>query len=104
MLGDNTDSLTPHDIGGESMWADKYRDSDRSGTGERYRRARQWHFVDIEFDSPNLAQACHNHPKLPPDTLASQGGLADACTSIRLTNSRPSLPTPKARRKSGSSL
>ena len=78
MLGGDTDSLTPHDIASESMWADKYRDSDRSGIGERYRRTRQWHFVDIELDSPNLDQACHNHPRLPAGILASRGP-ADAC-------------------------
>ena len=69
MLGGDTDGLTPHDIASEATWADKYRDSDRNGTGERYQRTRQWHFVDIELDNPSLAQACHSHPKLPPGTL-----------------------------------
>jgi hypothetical protein len=36
MLGGDTDILTAHDIASESIWADKYRDSDRNGTGERY--------------------------------------------------------------------
>jgi hypothetical protein len=78
LLGGDTDSLTPHDIASESMWADKYRDSDRNSTRERYRRTRQWHFVDVELDGPNLGQACHNHLRLPPGTLASRGP-ADAC-------------------------
>jgi hypothetical protein len=34
MLGGDTDSLTPHDIAREAMWADKYGDSDRNGAGD----------------------------------------------------------------------
>ena len=100
MLGGDTDSLTPHDIASESMWADKYRDSDRSGIGERYRRTRQWHFVDIELDSPNLDQACHTirdcHPGFWHHTARRM-----LASLIRSTNSRPSLPTPKPLPKSG---
>ena len=94
MLGGDTDSLTPHDIAGESMWADKYRDSDRNGSGERYRRTRQWHFVDIELDSPTLEQACHNHPRLPPGTLASRGP-ADACIVDKIDQFEAELANPE---------
>jgi hypothetical protein len=94
MLGGDTDSLTPHDIAGESMWADKYRASDRNGTGERYRRTRQWHFVDIELDNPNLDQACHNHPRLPPTTLASRGP-ADACIVDKIDQFEAELAKPE---------
>ena len=94
MLGGDTDSLTPHDIAGESMWADKYRDSDRNGSGERSRRSRQWHFVDIEFDDQNLEQACHNHPRLPPGTLASQGP-ADTCIVDKIDQFRAELASPE---------
>jgi hypothetical protein len=94
MLGGDTDSLTPHDIASESKGADKYRDSDRNGTGERYRRTRQWHFVDIELDRPNLEQACHNHPRLPPGTLASRGP-ADACIVDKIDQFEAELANPE---------
>jgi len=76
------------------MWADKYRDSDRNGTGERYRRTRQWHFVDIEVDSPNLEQACHNHPRLPPGRPASRGP-ADACIVDKIDQFEAELANPE---------
>ena len=94
MLGGDTDSLTPHDIASESMWVDKYRDSDRNGTGERYRRTQQWHFVDIELDNPNLARACHNRPRLPPGTLASRG-QADACIVDKIDQFAAELADPE---------
>jgi DNA/RNA endonuclease YhcR with UshA esterase domain len=76
------------------MWADKYRDSDRNGTGERYRRTRQWHFVDIELDNPNLDQACHNHPGLPPGMPASRGP-ADACIVDKIDQFKAELANPE---------
>jgi hypothetical protein len=94
ILGGDTDSLTPHDIASESTWADKYRDSDRNGTGERYRRTRQWHFVDFELDNPNLDQACDNHPRLPHETLASRGP-ADACVVDKIDQFDAELANPK---------
>jgi hypothetical protein len=94
MLEGDTGSLTPHDIVSEATWADKFRDSDRNGTGERYRRTRQWHFVDIELDSPNLEQACHNHPRLPPGTLASRGP-ADACIVDKIEQFEAKLANPE---------
>jgi hypothetical protein len=94
ILGGDTDSLTSHDIAGESMWADKYRDSDRNGTGERYRRTRQWHFVDIELDGPNLDEACHNHPRLAPGILASRGP-ADACIVDKIDQFEAELANPE---------
>ena len=94
MLGGDTDSLTPHDIAGESMWADKYRDSDRNGTEERYRRTRQWHFVDIELDGPNLDEACRKHPRLPPGRPASRGP-ADACIVDKIDQFEAELASPE---------
>jgi hypothetical protein len=73
MLGADRDSLTAHDIASEATWADRYRDSDREGSGERYRHTRQWHFVNIELGSPNLYQACFGHPQLPAGVPASRG-------------------------------
>jgi S1/P1 Nuclease len=77
-LSVDPDSITAHDIASESVWADRYRDSDRDGARERYKRTRQWHFVDIEIDSPDLDQACFNHPRLATGVPASRGP-ADAC-------------------------
>src|SRR6516162_1112227 len=78
MLAADHDNLTAHDIASEATWADRYRDSDRDGSGERYRHTRQWHFVNIELGSPNLDQACRAHPPLPPGVPASRGP-AEAC-------------------------
>jgi hypothetical protein len=49
----------------EAAWADWYRDSDSNGSGERYKHTRQWHFVNIELDSPNLDKASFGHRPLP---------------------------------------
>jgi hypothetical protein len=65
-------------IASEATWADWYRDSDRNGSGERYRHTRQWHFVNIELDGLDLDKACFGHPQLPVGVLASKGP-ADAC-------------------------
>jgi hypothetical protein len=73
VLGANRDNLTAHDIASEATWADRYRDSDRDGTMTRYKQTRQWHFVNIEIDSPDIDQACFNHPGLPAGVPASSG-------------------------------
>src|SRR6516162_9954512 len=46
ILSADTDDLAGHDIASASMWADRYRDSDRHGSQERYRGTREWHFVN----------------------------------------------------------
>ena len=78
MLDADPDGLTAHDIASEATWADKYRDADRDGTRQHYEQTRQWHFVDIELDSPDLDQACFGHPRLPSEVPASSG-LLDTC-------------------------
>lgn len=78
LLAEDSSRLTPTTgIAAESTWADKYRDSDRDGAQVRYRRTRNWHFVDIEIDAPDLAAACHGHPGLRAGTQASQGPAED---------------------------
>jgi hypothetical protein len=94
MLNADSDFLTAHDIASEATWADKYRDSDRDGTRDRYEQTRQWHFVDIELDGPNLSQACYNHPRLAPGTLASQGS-ADACIVDKIGQFKAELANPE---------
>jgi hypothetical protein len=78
ILNGDRDSLTTHDIASEAMWADRYRDLDRNGSRERYERTRNWHFVDVELDSPDLDRACFGHPRLPAGVPASSGP-AKAC-------------------------
>ena len=71
MLGADRDNLTAHDIASEATWADRYRDSDRDRSRRRYETTRQWHFVNIELDSPDLDRACFGHPRLPASVPAS---------------------------------
>src|SRR6516165_12713356 len=78
MLTADPDTLTAHDIASGATWADRYRDSDRGGSRQRYEQTRQWHFVNIELDGPNLDRACFGHPRLPAAVPASSGP-AKAC-------------------------
>ena len=78
MLAADPDTVTAHDIGSEATWADRYRDSDRNGTRQHYAQTRDWHFVNVELDDPNLDRACFGHPPLPAGTVASNGP-AQAC-------------------------
>ncbi len=74
--GDDSD-LTGRDIAHEATWADKYRDSDRHSTKQRYERTHSWHFVDLELDRADEDSACFGHPQLPPGTQASAGPARD---------------------------
>src|SRR6516162_6541348 len=78
MLSADPDTLTAHDIASGETWADRYRDSDRGGSRQRYEQTRQWHFVNIELDGPNLDRACFGHPRLPA-ALPASSGPAKAC-------------------------
>jgi len=78
LLGADKNKLSGPDFVSRATWADKYRDSDRDTTKVRYTATHNWHFVDIEIDSPNLDAACSNHPQLPAGTAAS-AGPADDC-------------------------
>jgi hypothetical protein len=60
-----------HDIASEATWADRYRDSDRNGSRRHYAQTRDWHFVNVELDDPNLDTACFSHPPLPAGTVAA---------------------------------
>ncbi len=64
------------DIESEATWADKYRDSDRNTTRVRYYATRNWHFVDLEIDAPNLSTACFGQPPLQSRS-AGAGPAAD---------------------------
>jgi hypothetical protein len=73
LLATDETGLCDRDIAHESTWADKYRDSDRDGSKRRYYQTRNWHFVDLEIDGPDLNRACDGRPPLPAGTPASRG-------------------------------
>jgi hypothetical protein len=77
LLAADKDKLSARDFVSRATWADKWRDSDRNSTEIRYRATHNWHFVDIEIDSPNIDAACSNHPPLPAGTAASAGPAND---------------------------
>jgi hypothetical protein len=77
LAADDT-GLVARDIAHEATWADKYRDSDRNGTRQRYDATRDWHFVDLEIHGgADLNRACHGRPQLPAGIPASQGPAED---------------------------
>jgi hypothetical protein len=94
MTAADPDNLTAHDIASEATWADRYRDSDRRGGREHYTQTRNWHFVDIELDHPNLDNACFGHPPLPVGTLASNGP-AQACVVDKVEQFERELAAPR---------
>jgi hypothetical protein len=71
MLAADTDNLTQHDIATAATWADKYRDS--NNRRDHYTQTQQWHFVDMEIESGDIATACFGRLPLPAGTLASNG-------------------------------
>jgi hypothetical protein len=106
-------------IASESTWADRYRDTDRKtghtrnsesrysrsrnsesrnspsrNSQSRYSQTREWHYVDIEIDAPDLPSACHDFPALPPDTAASQGDPRD-CIIDKIGQFRAELANPR---------
>jgi hypothetical protein len=76
MLAADTDNLTSHDMASAATWADKYRDS--NNRRDHYTQTQQWHFVDMEIESGDIATACFGRLPLPVGTLASKGD-ANAC-------------------------
>ena len=78
LLGGDESALTAdRGIAAEATWADRYRDADRSTTGAHYQQTREWHYVDLELDGPDLDAACFHHPALVPGQPASAGAAAD---------------------------
>jgi hypothetical protein len=91
LLAADTDPLTAHDIASEATWPDKVRDSNEGGARQR---TREWHFVDIEIDSPDLDQACFGHPPVPQGTPASQGPAQD-CVVDKIQEFAAELKDPR---------
>jgi hypothetical protein len=76
MLGASSDSGAPMER--EASWADEFRDSDRNSTKVHYHQTRNWHFVDLELDAPDMNSACFGRPALSAGAAASSGP-ADDC-------------------------
>jgi S1/P1 Nuclease len=93
LLAADSSGLTPKDIAHEATWADKYRDSDRDSSKRRYRSTRDWHFVDLEIDGPDLNRACFGRPRLPPGADASVGP-ADDCVVDKIDEFFAELKNP----------
>lgn len=74
LLAADTDPLTEHKIAAAATWADRYREANVNGSRLA---TRQWHFVDIELNAPDLDRACFGHPATPPGTPVSQGPARD---------------------------
>ena len=77
LLAGDPSALTDPSIAEQATWADKWRDSDRNTTRQRYEQTREWHYVNIPVSGAatdaNLETACHGHPPLPAGTPASAG-------------------------------
>jgi hypothetical protein len=100
---DDSELVPDTSMASEALWADRFRDSDRDGTRVRYEGTRQWHYVDIELDSPSSRPACNSDPRLPagthapgrlaPATLASRGP-ATACILDKIDQFEAELKDP----------
>lgn len=90
MLAADEDTLTPHDMLAESVWADRYR--------SRHKESSEWHFVDIELDHPDLKTACFGFPASAP--VASEGPAHDCIVNkvSEFTQELASSATPAAER------
>lgn len=85
MLASDADTLTAGDFASRATWADKYRNA--------HRETAAWHFVDIEIDHPDLADACFEFPALPPGQWASQG-VAQDCVVNKIDQFAAELKNP----------
>ena len=77
LLATDDSELTQHDMPSEATWADKFAQSDRDTTRQRYDATYRWHFVNIELAGPDLDAACFGHPMVAAATPASQGPAED---------------------------
>jgi hypothetical protein len=93
ILAADTETLTAHDIASEATWADKLRERNKAGARER---TRQWHFVDIEIDAPDLDYACFGHPQLSVGVPASRGP-ADDCVVDKIEEFAAELRNPSTK-------
>jgi hypothetical protein len=95
ILASEPDSLTNQDTGDpiadQATWADKYRDENHRR--DHYIATRNWHFIDMEIDSPDLTKACFGRPPLPSGVQASDGPAND-CAVDKLEQFASELSNP----------
>ena len=91
---DDATLVDGRDMAAQSVWADRYRESDRRGTRERYEGTSEWHFVDLDIHAPDLKVACHGFPSLPAGVPASRGS-ADDCVISKIGQFRAELRDPR---------
>jgi hypothetical protein len=94
LASDRSALVSGSSMASEATWADRYRDADRDADRRHYEQTRQWHYVDIELSSPNLARACFAHPALPPATPASAGPAED-CVVDKIDQFEAELRNPR---------
>ncbi len=95
LLATDASGLVPDSsMATEATWADRYRDSDRDAGALRYRQTRQWHYVDLALDAPDMDRACFAHPALPAGTPASAGPAAD-CVVDKIDQFEAELVDPR---------
>ena len=79
LLAADTSGIVRRDTGDlmadEATWADRYRDMNQRRS--HYTATRNWHFVDLEIDSPSMNEACSGQKQLPQGTAASAGPAND---------------------------
>src|ERR1700688_2149107 len=75
-----------HDIASESVWADKYRDSDFKTTKKRYNQTYWWHYV-------YTGQPCTGRSDAPHGMNASTGPAKD-CVVAKIDKFSAELPAP----------
>jgi S1/P1 Nuclease len=92
LLAKDTSDLTDHDIASEATWADAFRES----TPAARAATRQWHFVDIDFDTPDIKKACFE--PVPPADVASEGPASD-CVVHKIEGFKAELADPDIPRK-----
>ena len=91
LLAADTDPLTQHDIASEATWADKWRDSNKRR--DHYQETKNWHFIDLEIEDPDITKACFGRKPLSPDTPASIGPAND-CVVDKITQFATELEAP----------
>ncbi len=97
LAGDRSKLTASQDIEAEATWADRYRDSDRDTTRVHYNQTRNWHFIDLEIDGPDLRTACFGEP--PPPKKAASGGPAADCIVDKLDEFIAELGAPAISKK-----
>lgn len=79
-----------HDIASEAIWADLLREN--SGKGKEVTEL--WHFVDIDYDKPDLDKPCFGHPTLSDTDVASQKPVQD-CVIDKIDQFENELKNPQ---------